>query len=67
MGNETIRFFYVLRKPKGISDQESKEIDQYLDISFLQFEEDWYSTDQVYTEVNYGAKKCQPDDFGHDN
>lgn len=30
-------------------------------------EEDWYSADNVYTEINYGAKRCQPDDFGKDN
>ena len=60
-----LRFFYVLRKPDGLSKQESKDVEKYINMTFLQMEEDW-NTDQIYFESNHGVKRCEATDFGED-
>ena len=40
-------------------------MDKYLNISFLQMEEDWYTQD-IYFETNLDSKRCMPEDFGDD-
>lgn len=39
--DDTFRFFYVLRKPQGLTEQESNDIEKYLKLQFIQIEEDW--------------------------
>ena len=57
--------FYVIRKPEGISKEESGQIDRHLNISFYQQKEDWYS-EEIYFSENRTIKRCQPEDFGDD-
>ena len=65
MGKNKLRFFYVLRKPDGLSKEESAEVETYVNMTFLQMEENWY-TDQIYFDSNYTIKRCEPEDFGED-
>ena len=39
--DSAMRIFYAFKKPMGISELESRELNRYLNISFLQIEEDW--------------------------
>ena len=65
MQNNPFRFFYVIRKPQGITKQQSSEMDKYVNMTFLQMEEDWY-TEQIYFESSHGVKRCEASDFGDD-
>lgn len=57
--------FYVLRKPGGVPKNASDEIEKYLNMSYFQMKEDWY-TKQVFYENNLTIKRCEADDFGDD-
>lgn len=41
--NQKIRMFYVLRLPGGVPKDASAEIDKYINMTFLQMKEDWYT------------------------
>ena len=57
--NDSLRMFYVVRKPQGITKKQSGEINKYININFHQMEEDWYSED-IYKVSDPAIKRCEP-------
>lgn len=63
-----LRVFHVLRKQKKGGDQfkfADGELDQYLDIEWINNKNDWYKKE--FTNTAYHTKICEASDFGDDD
>lgn len=70
--NETrMKLFYALRNQRDFSKQVllDEELSTYLDFKFKQAEDNWYlpHDEGRFKHVEYPAKQCTQDDFGHDS
>ena len=60
--------FHVLRKQKKGGDQfkfADGELDQYLDIEWINNKNDWYKKE--FKHIAYKTKLCEVSDFGNDD